>query len=219
MHALLHIAGRNIAANYLQHRDANVAAQSAVLLLGNPIKRLYQQLYFDVGVAFAKRRGEMTRAKNDQFITQLPELNNWIHRSSLIHGNNVMWATQTRIRTIVKRNETPAATYEALVNDYAFSQTRGFRLADGAALNGSNGATHYALTQDHAPDSMLKSWFNMEDEHMRASHAQLDREKRIAYAEPFVIGESHMMFPGDTTLGAKPSEYINCRCICLYYTD
>lgn len=219
MHAVLHIAGRNIAANYLQHRDANAAAQSAVLLLGNPLKRMYQQLYFDVGMAFAKRRGEMTRAKNDQFITRLPQLNSWIHQSSVIHGNRVMWATQSRIRTIVARGESLQLTHEALMRDYAFSEVRAFRLADGAVLNASNGATHHSLLEDHAPEAMLKSWFNMEDEHMRVSHAQMDREKRIPYAEPFVMGETRMMFPGDTTLGAKPSEYTNCRCICLYYTD
>lgn len=60
-----------------------------------------------------------------------------------------------------------------------------------------------------------KEWHTMEDEKVRKSHRRLD-EKAIAITEPFIVGDSLMLFPKDTSLGAEVKEIVNCRCWLTY---
>lgn len=62
---------------------------------------------------------------------------------------------------------------------------------------------------------MYKEWLAMLDEKTRETHAMADGQK-VDIDTPFVVGDSLMMFPTDTSLGASPQEIINCRCIMKY---
>ena len=53
------------------------------------------------------------------------------------------------------------------------------------------------------------------DEKTRETHALADGQK-VDIDTPFIVGNSLMMFPTDTSLGAPPEEIINCRCIMRY---
>jgi len=33
--------------------------------------------------------------------------------------------------------------------------------------------------------------------------------------EPYLVGGSKMMFPSDTSLGARAKEVVNCRCVSI----
>ena len=55
----------------------------------------------------------------------------------------------------------------------------------------------------------------MLDEKTRETHAMADGQK-VDIDTPFIVGDSLMMFPTDTSLGATPQEIINCRCIMKY---
>lgn len=60
-----------------------------------------------------------------------------------------------------------------------------------------------------------KEWLAMLDEKTRETHAMADGQK-VDIDTPFIVGDSLMMFPTDTSLGATPQEIINCRCIMKY---
>ena len=60
-----------------------------------------------------------------------------------------------------------------------------------------------------------KEWLAMLDEKTRETHAMADGQK-VDIDTPFIVGDSLMMFPTDTSLGASPQEIINCRCIMKY---
>lgn len=60
-----------------------------------------------------------------------------------------------------------------------------------------------------------KEWLAMLDERTRETHAMADGQK-VDIDTPFIVGDSLMMFPTDTSLGATPQEIINCRCIMKY---
>ena len=60
-----------------------------------------------------------------------------------------------------------------------------------------------------------KEWLAMLDEKTRETHAMADGQK-VDIDTPFIVGNSLMMFPTDTSLGAPPEEIINCRCIMRY---
>lgn len=61
----------------------------------------------------------------------------------------------------------------------------------------------------------FKTWISMKDRRVRKTHARVDSEK-IPINEPFLVGNSEMMFPKDETLGASASEIVNCRCTVKY---
>lgn len=56
-----------------------------------------------------------------------------------------------------------------------------------------------------------KMWNTMGDSKVRTSHKQAAGQVKLL-EEPFVIGDSLMMFPLDTSLGASAKEIVNCRC-------
>lgn len=58
----------------------------------------------------------------------------------------------------------------------------------------------------------FKRWITMRDERVRDTHAEIDGVT-IPINDAFVVGNSLMMFPGDTfTYGASLEETVNCRC-------
>lgn len=61
----------------------------------------------------------------------------------------------------------------------------------------------------------FKEWLAMLDEKTRETHALADGQK-VDIDTPFIVGNSLMMFPTDTSLGAPPEEIINCRCVMRY---
>jgi hypothetical protein len=61
-----------------------------------------------------------------------------------------------------------------------------------------------------------KKWIDMQDNRERKSHL-LVGGKELPIKQPFVVGDSLMMFPKDNSMGAKPKEIIGCRCSCKYF--
>lgn len=56
-----------------------------------------------------------------------------------------------------------------------------------------------------------KVWVTVGDNLVRATHVAVDGQER-GINEPFNLEGGNLMFPTDTSLGASPSEIINCRC-------
>ena len=56
-----------------------------------------------------------------------------------------------------------------------------------------------------------KQWVTMGDSKVRLSHREAAGQIR-ELAEPFLVGDSYMMFPQDSSLGAGAEEIVNCRC-------
>ncbi len=61
-----------------------------------------------------------------------------------------------------------------------------------------------------------KQWISMRDKRVRETHSKVDAVTKRIY-EPFLVGESLMMYPKDTSMGADASEIVNCRCIAKYF--
>lgn len=57
-----------------------------------------------------------------------------------------------------------------------------------------------------------KKWRSFRDGKVRRTHKEADGQIRKLY-EPFSVGDSLLMFPHDTSLGASASETVNCRCV------
>jgi len=64
--------------------------------------------------------------------------------------------------------------------------------------------------------SLRKRWLSTRgDGRTRETHAEADGQV-TELQEPYIVGSSRMMFPGDTSLGADAGETIQCRCTETY---
>lgn len=61
-----------------------------------------------------------------------------------------------------------------------------------------------------------KEWITMRDPFVRDTHMRIDG-KIIPIDDLFLVGESLMRFPRDTSLGAHPKEIIRCRCVMKFH--
>lgn len=61
-----------------------------------------------------------------------------------------------------------------------------------------------------------KRWITMRDRHVRHTH-QLVEGKTIGINDVFLVGDSEMFYPKDTTFGASALEIVNCRCSIKYF--
>jgi hypothetical protein len=61
-------------------------------------------------------------------------------------------------------------------------------------------------------DSLLRIWRTREDDKVRPTHFLANGQVVKGTITPFVVGNSLLMYPGDTSLGADISEIAGCRC-------
>ncbi|GAF75877.1 unnamed protein product, partial [marine sediment metagenome] len=70
--------------------------------------------------------------------------------------------------------------------------------------------------EDTAPKSLLgaliRMWQSRKDDRVRPTHVKADGQTVKGTTEPFTVGDSLLMYPGDTSLGADMAEIIGCRC-------
>lgn len=62
---------------------------------------------------------------------------------------------------------------------------------------------------------LFKTWLTMQDNRVRDSH-KAALGQRVPFDKPFQVGQSLLMYPGDTSLGAALKEIIRCRCWVSY---
>lgn len=62
---------------------------------------------------------------------------------------------------------------------------------------------------------LVKEWGSAEDQRVRHTHADADGQIVRDLDDPFLVGDSELLYPGDENGEAK--EIINCRCIALYH--
>jgi hypothetical protein len=63
---------------------------------------------------------------------------------------------------------------------------------------------------------LTKSWLSVGDSHVRSSHRIAEMQGSIPINQPFIVGNSFMMFPSDDSLGAEYKEIAGCRCSAVY---
>lgn len=84
------------------------------------------------------------------------------------------------------------------------------------AENEANSIENYGdYTDAAAAGYTKKKWVTMHDAYVRDTHSEAEGEI-VGINEPFVVGDSLLMFPKDTSLGADASEIVNCRCSVEY---
>lgn len=84
--------------------------------------------------------------------------------------------------------------------------------ADVVAENEANVIFNHEEYKEAVSDGRtLKVWITEEDERVRETHKAVN-EKAIPIDEYFIVGDSYMLYPKDTSMGASMNEIANCRC-------
>ena len=110
-------------------------------------------------------------------------------------------------------NRITESTKENMDNSYYFSLDRAKFIAE----NESNVARSYQCNQEAIQQNKTyKRWVSIMDVHTRPDHKEADGQI-VKINDPFVVGDSLLNYPRDFSLGATPSEIINCRCSVIYY--
>lgn len=94
-------------------------------------------------------------------------------------------------------------TYRGRAMNIARTETCG-----AAGLGGQEAAKETGL-------ELEKTWNSSHDSKVRDSHDEADQQTQ-AMDDPYNVGDSELMFPGDTSLGAKAEEVCYCRCYETY---
>ena len=129
-------------------------------------------------------------------------------------------------RAIAAERPVPPAQRARMTARYSdrLLQYRGETIARTEALTAFNAARDEAMRQaleqtGRRPDAATKVWQSAADARVRETHRSMNGQ-RVDMAAPFRSPSgAHLMFPGDTSLGAGGSEVIGCRCIAQYKID
>lgn len=103
-------------------------------------------------------------------------------------------------------------TTRHLNEPYYLSQDRAMLMAE----NESNSMFNYSEYSDALEYGYKrKIWHTEKDLHVRGTHIPME-SKTTEIDEPFLVGNSLMLFPRDTSYGANAEEIVNCRCTIEY---
>lgn len=103
-------------------------------------------------------------------------------------------------------------TFDHIDEEYYLSMDRAMFVAENEANTSLNYADYVNALLD---GKTKKQWISKRDKKVRKSHTRVD-DKIIGIDKAFLVGDSFMLFPKDTSLGADASEIINCRCSVKY---
>lgn len=96
---------------------------------------------------------------------------------------------------------------------YYYSSDRAIFIAENESLTCWN---HQDFSDAIKSGKRRKQWMDVRDKKERETHLQVGRTVK-PIEEPFLVGNSLMQYPKDTSFGASSSEIVNCRCTIKYF--
>lgn len=203
----------------------NIELYIEFLVQQKPLYNGLEKIYTKVGVSSATFsydwiRNSVPKTKKDFIIdffnaAWYEEMVNYFR---LIGGTKVTGIDDTT-RNIVKNllanilgqnlsRREQAKLFEESLNDPAFNRARSLVIARTEATTAANfGINMGAESSDY---EVQKFWINTKDKRTRRSHLLMTKD-RIALNQPFMVGGTPMMYPGE--VGAPAAEVVNCRCV------
>jgi hypothetical protein len=197
-----------------------------LLFSESDLSKTYRDLYTDIGLQFAK-----WYANNfDKYITKGVEagqfVDQWINSfssfGSAVAAQRVTLVSGTAKETLIKITQrfmsdpefmTLGNTEKARILNNQFdnyARYQAARLVRTEATAAANFATMQSATTIFPGAQMMKEWIASFDDRTRSTHAEAGASDPVPYNDPFMVGGSFMMFPGDPS--GPAAEVVNCRC-------
>ena len=203
----------------------NIDLYIEFLVQQKPLYSGLEKIYTKVGVSAATFsydwiRNSVPKTKKDFIIDffNAEWFEEMVNFFRLIGGTKVTGIDDTT-RNIVKNllanilgqnlsRREQAKVFEESLNDPAFNRARSLVIARTEATTAANfGINMGAESSDY---EVAKFWINTKDKRTRRSHLLMTQD-RIAINQPFIVGGTPMMYPGE--VGAPAAEVVNCRCV------
>jgi len=190
------------------------------------IIKIYRDLYEDIGLQFAKwyarnfdkyiKKGINPNQFIDQWANTFAALGSAVgaERVTLVSGTakaTLVKVTQNLLTDIEFQNTGIDEKTRILRSQFTkYSTFQAQRLVRTEATNAANFATLKSANTIFPAADMMKEWIASFDDRTRSTHAEAGASDPVPQNEPFMVGGSLMMYPGDSRGSAK--EVINCRC-------
>lgn len=197
-----------------------------LLFQDQDILKLYRDLYLKIGMRFANWYAKnfdnyLTKGVNpNQYASQWENL--FASFGSAVGAQRVTLVSGTAKQTLIKVTQNLLTDTDFMsvgniekgrilrnqFNNYSRYQAE--RLVRTEATNAANFATMESATTIFPGAQMQKEWIASFDDRTRSSHSEAGASDPVDYNQPFMVGGSFMMYPGDPA--GPAAEVINCRC-------
>ncbi len=190
------------------------------------LSKIYRDLYVNIGLQFAKWYARSFDKYTTKAVESGPFIDQWINSfgayGSAVAAQRVVLVSGTAKDTLIKITQrlmsdpefmTLGAVEQARIlnnqfNNYSRYQSE--RLVRTEATAAANFATLESATTIFPGAQMMKEWIASFDDRTRSTHAEAGASNPVPYNDPFMVGGSFMMYPGDPS--GPAAEVVNCRC-------
>jgi len=126
--------------------------------------------------------------------------------------------TKQKILTVFTDMETEEKGVDDLAQSLrdvyqGYGEDRAALIAQNEAVTAYNAGSYTAASQLGMP--LTKTWLTAGDSKVRDAHKDTEGQV-VPFDQPFDVGGDQMQFPKDASLGADPSNIINCRCTIIF---
>lgn len=207
----------------LQMSRGGIPAAHYVNTRGEPIlfryyRQIYRDSYTEVTHQVVRIESKAARTGLTNFMQeQLSYLEREAARKINMISQSQVDAIRDRVMSGVRAGQSAEEIARQLIADLPeLSRNRAATIARTETHNAALAAIDESLKYKHIVVKS-KTWWTVRDNKVRESH-QAVHGTTVPYREPFNVGSSQMMRPGDDSLGAGAEEIINCRCSVLFHT-
>lgn len=197
-----------------------------LLFNDSDLLKLYRELYSVIGLKFANWYAKnfdkyLTKGVNpNQYASQWQ--NTFASFGSAVGAQRVTLVAGTAKKTLIDITQNLMRDPEfmsvgniekgrILRSQFGkYSKYQAERLVRTEATNAANFATMESATTIFPEAQMQKEWIASFDDRTRSTHTEAGASEPIDYNQPFMVGGSFLMYPGDPSGPAE--EVINCRC-------
>ena len=198
----------------------------ALLFDDKDLLKIYRDLYTDIGLRFAKWYAK----NNDKYLTKGVNPNQYVDQwtnkfasfGSAVGAQRVTLVSGTAKKTLIGitqqlmrdpefmslGNQQKGRILNSQFSRYSNNQAE--RLVRTEATAAANFATMESATTIFPGAQMRKEWIASFDDRTRSTHSEAGSSDPIPYNDPFMVGGSFLMYPGDPS--GPAAEVINCRC-------
>lgn len=187
---------------------------------------LYRQLYINIGLRFAKWYANnfdklLSKAFNTSRYASQWEAS-FAAYGSAVAAERVTIVRGTALNTLQRITRAYLSDSEfmslgtqqqarILRNQFTgIAQWQAERIIRTESTNIANFATLQSAQTVFPGENLIKEWIASFDDRTRDSHAEAGASEPIPQAEPFMVGGSLLMYPGDPS--GPAAEVVNCRC-------
>ena len=198
----------------------------ALLFDDKDLLKIYRDIYTDIGLRFAKWYAR----NNDKYLTKGVNPNQYVDQwtnkfasfGSAVGAQRVTLVSGTAKKTLIGitqqlmrdpefmslGNQQKGRILNSQFSRYTNNQAE--RLVRTEATAAANFATMESATTIFPGAQMRKEWIASFDDRTRSTHSEAGSSDPIPYNDPFMVGGSFLMYPGDPS--GPAAEVINCRC-------